>query len=144
MDLAEGQGENDASQEGKSAHAQCEKNSGPRTEPRGAEREINKSAENRNSGPGTEHNINKVVSTLQKRVAEFSQSTKDIKTLAKEVQSISDDMKSLKRKLPSEEKTNTAAKQLCLDTNDHQIHIPSSPTPGTSTQSDSEERYRRS
>ena len=53
MDLAEGQGGNDASQTAvQSTHAQCEKNSGPETESRGAEREMYKSAENRNSGPG--------------------------------------------------------------------------------------------
>ena len=74
MDLAEGQGGNDASQTAEqSTHAQCEKNSGPETESRGADREMYKSAENRNSCPGTQHNIKKVVSNLQKR--EFSQST---------------------------------------------------------------------
>ena len=135
MDLAEGQGGNDADH---SIHAQCEENSGPGTESRGTEREMQKSAENRNGGPGAQHSINNVVSNLQKRVAEFSQSTKDIKTLAKAVKSISDDMKSLKRKLPSEDQTNTA-KQPCMDKHDRQITIPSSPTPGTSTQSDSEE-----
>lgn len=140
MDLAEGQGGNDASQTAEQyTHAQCEENGGPGTESRGAEREMHKSAENRSSGPGTQQSINKVVSTLQKRVAEFSQSTKDIKSLAKAVKSISDDMKSLKRKLPSEDQTNTVAKQPCIDTDDHQINIPSSPKPGTSTQSDSEE-----
>lgn len=135
MDLAEGQGGNDADH---STHAQFEENSGPGTESRGAEREVQKSAENRNGGPGAQHSINKVVSNLQKRVAEFSQSTKDIKTLAKAVKSISDDMKSLKRKLPTEDQTNIA-KQPCMDKDDRQITIPSSPTPGTSTQSDSEE-----
>ena len=135
MDLAESQGGNDADH---STHAQFEENSGPGTESRGAEREVQKSAENRNGGPGAQHSINKVVSNLQKRVAEFSQSTKDIKTLAKAVKSISDDMKSLKRKLPTEDQTNIA-KQPCMDKDDRQITIPSSPTPGTSTQSDSEE-----
>ena len=72
MDLAEGQGGNDALQTAEqSTHAQCEKNSVPRTESRGAEREMYKSAENRNSGPGTEH-INKSVSNLPKREANLA------------------------------------------------------------------------